>query len=458
MEKEAVRIILDNQKQFFRSGKTLDLRYRLEILKKLRSLILEHEQDIKDALWKDFRKPECEVISSEIQFVLKELNLAIRKSRIWARPEKVKTPIIHFIAHSYIHYQPYGHVLVLSPWNFPFQLSLVPVLSALAAGNCVALKTSQRVPSINAVIEKIFKELPEELITAINGDHSVSEYLLDYKFDFIFFTGSSNVGRYVMSKASANLIPVSLELGGKSPCVVLSDAKLDFAVKRIAWGKFYNAGQTCVAPDYVLVDKRIKERFLELMTKEIKSFYGEDPQQSRDFPHIINRESVSRLASLMQTGEIVSGGTIDMQDCYVAPTIIKDIHPDDPIMKQEIFGPVLPLIDFENIEEVYGIIERYPKPLAVYIFTRNSKLALDFLTRTKSGSAAINDTVIQFATPYLPFGGVGASGMGRYHGKHSFETFSNKRGVMVKSNLIDLFLRYPPYTSLKEKAFRFFMR
>jgi len=458
MEKEKIRLILESQRQFFRSGKTLDLKYRLQILKKLRSLILSHEQDIKDALWKDFHKPECEVISSEIQFVLKELNHAIRKLRVWAKPKRVKTPIVHIIAHSYVHYQPYGQVLVLSPWNFPFQLSLVPALGALAAGNCVVLKTSQRVPFINSIIEKILSNLPGELITAINGDHSTSEYLLDYKFDNIFFTGSSSVGRYVMQKASVNLTPVSLELGGKSPCVVAADAKLDFAVKRIAWGKFYNAGQTCVAPDYILIDKRIKERFLELITEEIKSFYGENPEQSDDFPRIINSEGVKRLGSLMKTGQIVTGGTYNVQNRYVAPTIIRDIHPDDPIMKQEIFGPVLPVIDFENFEEVYRIIERYPKPLAVYIFSRNKNLAREFLVKTHSGSAAINDTVIQFASPYLPFGGVGWSGMGRYHGKKSFETFSNIRGVMVKSNLIDLFLRYPPYNRLKEKAFKWFMR
>jgi aldehyde dehydrogenase (NAD+) len=458
MEKEEIGLILENQRKFFESGKTLDPGYRVEILKKLRSLILNHEQEIKDALWNDFHKPACEVISSEIQFVIKELNLAIRKLKKWASPKRVKTPIAHFIARSYVYLQPYGLVLVLSPWNFPFQLALVPVLSALAAGNCVVLKTSQRVPRTSSVIEKILSNLPEEHIAVINGDHSVSDFLLDYKFNYIFFTGSNKTGRHVMEKASANLIPVSLELGGKSPCIVAADARLDFAVKRIAWGKFYNAGQTCVAPDYLLIDKKVKDRFLDLMIKEIKSFYGEKPELSDDFPHIINDESVLRLASLMKTGQIVTGGIIDPENHYVAPTIIKDINPDDPIMKQEIFGPVLPVIDFENFEEVYQIIERNSKPLAVYIFTKNRKLAKEFLTRTISGSAAINDTVIQFASPHLPFGGVGSSGMGRYHGKTSFKTFSNTRGVMVKSNLIDLFLRYPPYTRLKEKAFKWFMR
>jgi len=458
MEKEEIGIILDRQKEFFRSGKTLDLKYRSDILKELRQLIIENEQDIRDALWKDFHKPGCEVLSSEIQFVLKELNLAIRKLRNWAGPRRVKTPIVHFIAHSYIYYQPYGQVLVLSPWNFPFQLSLVPVLSALAAGNCVVLKTSQRVPFTSGIIEKILSRLPDEFVVTINGDHSISEYLLDYKFDYIFFTGSTTVGKYVMTKAAANMIPVSLELGGKSPCVVAADARLDFAAKRIAWGKFYNAGQTCVAPDYIVADIKIRDELLDLLAREIRSFYGENPQESDDLPRVINPESVQRLASLMKEGRIVTGGKIDEKDRYVSPTIIRDIKPDDPIMQQEIFGPLLPVIDYKEFNEVYSIIERNPNPLAVYIFTRDRKLSREFLMKTKSGSAAINDTVIQFASPYLPFGGVGSSGMGRYHGKSSFETFSNERGVMVKSNLIDLFLRYPPYNKLKEKTFKLFMK
>jgi len=458
MEKEEIRLILEKQRRFFTTGKTLDIRFRLENLKKLKSLIIKHEQEIKDALWQDFHKPECEVISSEIQFVLKELNLTIRKLRGWTKPKRVRTPIVHFIAKSYISPQPYGQVLVLSPWNFPFQLSVLPAMSALAAGNCVVLKVSQRVPAITKVIEKILSNFPGDLITVINGDHSISEYLLDYKFDNIFFTGSSKVGRQVMGKAALNVTPVSLELGGKNPCVVAADARLDFAVKRIAWGKFYNAGQTCVAPDYVLIDRKIRDRFLDLITKEIRMFYGDNPEQCDDFPRVIDEKSASRLASLMTTGHIVTGGKVDPKTRYVAPTIIKDIKIDDPIMKEEIFGPVLPVIDFENLEEVYEIIERNPKPLAIYMFTRNKKNAHEFLAKIRCGSAAINDTVVQFASPYLPFGGVGPSGIGRYHGKKSFETFSNMRAVMVKSNLIDLFLRYPPYTRLKENAFKWFMR
>ncbi|MGD0342353.1 MAG: aldehyde dehydrogenase family protein [Bacteroidales bacterium] len=458
MEKEEIALILENQKKFFATGRTLDISYRKDILKRLRSLIIEYKEEIIDALWKDFHKPESEVITSEVNFVLKEINLTIRKLSNWAGKKRVRTPIIHFIASSYIEPQPYGQVLILSPWNFPFQLSLVPVLGALAAGNCVVLKLSQKVPSISTVIKKIIDHFDEELIAMINGNHSISEYLLNYKFDYIFFTGSSKVGRYIMEKAAVNLTPLALELGGKNPCIVASDARLDFAAKRIAWGKFFNAGQTCVCPDYVLIDRRIKDIFLNLIIKEIKSFYGDNPEQSPDFPHVINSANAVRLASLIKTGQIVSGGKIDPETCYVAPTVIKDVKPDDPVMQEEIFGPVLPVIDYESFDEVFKIIGRNPKPLAVYIFTRNKKLAHEFLARTQSGSSAINDTVTQYASPYLPFGGVGSSGMGRYHGKKSFETFSNMRSVLVKSNIIDIFIRYPPYTKFKVKVVAWLMR
>jgi len=458
MEKEELQLILDNQKKFFSEGKTLDIRYRLENLKKLRKLVIQHEQDIKSALWDDFHKPEFEAIATETRFVIKEMNFTIRKLRQWARKKRVRTPIVHFLAHSYITAQPYGQVLVLSPWNFPFQLAFMPVIGALAAGNCVVLKVSRQVPHVTSVMEKILNHFPKELIAVINGDHSVSESLLNYKFDYIFFTGSCKTGKYVMQKAAENLTPLSLELGGKNPCVIAHDARLDFAAKRIAWGKFMNAGQTCICSDYLLVDKRVKERFLKLITNEIYSFYGDDPEKSNDFARIINADNVRRISSLLKTGQIVTGGIIDEASCYVAPTIVKDIKPDDPIMQEEIFGPVVPVIDFEDFEDVYRIIGQHPKPLAAYIFTRDKKLAREFLSRTQSGSAGINDTVIQIASPYLPYGGVGESGLGRYHGRKSFETFSNMRSVIVKSNLFDIIIRYPPYSELKKKIISFLMR
>jgi aldehyde dehydrogenase (NAD+) len=458
MEKEEISSIIYAQQKFFSTGKTSDIKYRLDILKKLRSLIILHEQDIVDAIWKDFHKPEFEVIATESRFVIKELNTAIRNLRRWAKPKRVYTPLVHFISRSYVISQPYGQVLVLSPWNFPFQLALLPLVGAIAAGNCVILKISGQVPNTASVIEKILEKLPIELIAVIKGDHSTNDWLLDQKFNYIFFTGSPKVGKHVMQKAAENLIPVSLELGGKNPCVVAADARLDYAAKRIAWGKLVNCGQTCVSPDYVLIDKKVRDRFLDLISNEITKFYGGNPEKSNDFARIISSENVHRLIALMQNGEIVTGGITDFGTRYVSPTIIRDVKPGDPIMKEEIFGPVLPVIDFDNFDEVYNIIEQNPSPLSTYIFTRDQKLVREFLRKTRSGNAAVNDTVMQIASPYLPYGGVGSSGIGRYHGKTSFETFSNLRSVLAKSNLLDIWLRYPPYTKLKTRMVSFLMR
>jgi aldehyde dehydrogenase (NAD+) len=458
MEKEEISLIIDAQRRFFKSGKTQDVKYRIEILKKLRSLIISHENDIVDALWKDFHKPEFEVIATESRFVIKELNNAMRNLKRWVRRSRVYTPVVHFISHSYVIPQPYGQVLVLSPWNFPFQLAFMPLVGAIAAGNCVILKVSAQVPETARVIEMILSSLPHELVALVKGDHSTNDFLLDQKFDYIFFTGSPKVGKYVMQKASVNLTPVSLELGGKNPCVVAADARLDFAAKRIAWGKLINCGQTCVSPDYLLIDKSVEEKFLGLISKEIAAFYNNNPEKSNDFARVISSENVLRIAGLMKSGTIVTGGTSDPETRYVAPTIIKDVKPGDPIMQEEIFGPVLPVISFERFEEVYGIIEQNPKPLATYIFSRDKKLIREFLKRTVSGNVSVNETVMQIASPYLPYGGVGSSGIGRYHGKKSFETFSNMRSVLVKSNLLDIWLRYPPYSKFKTKIISFLMR
>jgi aldehyde dehydrogenase (NAD+) len=457
MEKEEIRLIIEAQQKFFATGKTLSKEYRLEILKKLRALIIFHEQDIVQALWKDFHKPEFEVIATETRFVIKELNNIIRNLGSWVKQQRVQTPIIHFISRSFVIPQPYGQVLVLSPWNFPFQLAFLPLIGAISAGNCVILKVSSQVPNTAAVIEKILGNLPSELVALIKGDHTVNDYLLEQKFDYIFFTGSPKVGKHVMRKAAENLTPVSLELGGKNPCVVAADARLDYAAKRIAWGKLINCGQTCVSPDYVLIDKRVKDKFLDLITEEISKFYNGDPENSNYFARVISSENVHRLKDLMNAGSIVTGGTVNAETKYVSPTIIKDVKPGDPIMQEEIFGPLLPVIDFENFEEVYGIIELNPNPLATYIFSRSKKLVKEFLARTRSGNVAVNETVMQIASPYLPYGGVGNSGIGRYHGKKSFDTFSNPRSVLVKSNLLDVWLRYPPYSKFKTKIISFLM-
>jgi aldehyde dehydrogenase (NAD+) len=457
MEKETTGAVIEVQRRFFTTGKTFDVNFRIEMLKKLRSLIIGHEQEIREALWKDFHKPEFEVVATETRFVIKELNHIIGQLRGWTKPRGVRTPIIHFLSHSYVLPQPYGQVLILSPWNFPFQLAFMPLVGALAAGNCVILKVSGQVPNVAGVMERILDQLPKELVAMAGGGHEMSDYLLDQKFDYIFFTGSPRVGKYVMQKASVNLTPVSLELGGKNPCVVAADARLDFAARRIAWGKFINCGQTCVSPDYVLVDKKVKDRFLELISKEINVFYGGNPETSSDFARVISTESAHRLAGLMHCGEIVTGGKTKPEERYVEPTVIKDVKPGDPVMQEEIFGPVLPVIDFENFDDIYSIIEQHPKPLATYIFSKDKKLVREFLRKTQSGNASVNETVMQIASPYLPYGGIGPSGIGRYHGKKSFETFSNMRSVLDKSNHFDVWLRYPPYSRFKTRIVSFLM-
>jgi aldehyde dehydrogenase (NAD+) len=449
MDKESIQLALENQRNYFRTGVTLNADNRIKVLKKLRTLILQCEPEIKKALWNDFHKPEMEVIGTETRFVLKELNFAIRKIKKWSGKRFVWTPLVHFLSYSYIKPQPYGQVLVLS---------FLPLVGALAAGNCVVIKASQQVPHVAKVMEKILASFPMELILMIDGDHTVSDQLLSYKFDYIFFTGSSRIGKHVMQKASEHLTPVSLELGGKNPCIVAEDAMIGFAARRIAWGKFMNAGQTCICTDYVLVDKKIKAKFLENIIREVKSFYGEKPEDSDDFAHIINRENVIRLSKLTGTSEVITGGHFDPENCFVSPTILNNVKPGDPVMQEEIFGPVLPVIEFENFEEVYDIIEQNPKPLATYLFTKDKKLVREFLRKTQSGSAGINETVMQIASPYLPYGGVGNSGMGRYHGKKSFETFSNMRSVLVKSNLVDIPIRYPPYNKFKERVVSFLMK
>lgn len=458
MRKDELNQILADQKNYFTSGRTLDIDYRIGNLKRLRSLILSHEDELVRALYNDFHKPCFEVLGTESRFVVAEINLMIRNLRRWSGRRRARTTIVNFPARGYIQAQPYGQVLIISPWNYPFQLSMIPVIGALAAGNCVVLKVSQKVPHTLEVISKIISHLPKELIVFVQGEHSLSDYLLDFPFDYIFFTGSPSVGKKVMVKAAENLTPVTLELGGKNPCVVAADANLTFAARRIASGKFLNAGQTCIAPDYLLVDNKVKDRFLELLSGEIKSFYGEDPSQSPDYCRMINASKTGRMESFMNQGQIIEGGSTDVASCYVAPTVISGISPDDPVMQEEIFGPVLPVISYNDFSEVYSVISRNPKSLAAYIFTTSRKLAREFLSKTQSGSVAVNDTVMQIASPYLPFGGIGPSGIGRYHGRESFETFSNMRSVMEKSNLIDLPVRYPPYTPIKVKLLKLLMR
>lgn len=384
MATEEIKLVIDSQREYFKTGATLNVDERLRNLRKLKKLIIEYEEELKVAMWSDFHKPSFEVMATESGFVLQEISYTIRHLRKWVRRKRVSTPVLHFIAHSYIEAQPYGQVLILSPWNFPFQLSILPLMGAIAAGNCVIMKCSQQVPATLGVIKKLLANFDERLVKLVEGDHSISDFLLSQKFDYIFFTGSPNVGKYVMKKASENLIPVSLELGGKNPCVVAADAHLEFAAKRIAWGKFINAGQTCVAPDYLLIDRKVKERFLDLLKNTIDNFYGTDSEKSIHFARVVNPSRAATLEKLVRSGKVIYGGKCSAPDSFIEPTIIDEVDPNDPVMKEEIFGPVLPIISYESFDDIFRIIDLNPKPLAAYIFTNSQKLVNEFLSDRKS--------------------------------------------------------------------------
>jgi aldehyde dehydrogenase (NAD+) len=442
--------IIETQRVFFNTHKTKDLDFRIQNLKKLKEIIQAYEDKICLALWEDLHKPKFEAYATEVGLVLQELTLQIRKLKKWSRPKKVKTSLIHFFSRSYIHSEPYGNVLIFAPWNFPFQLLFNPLLGAISAGNCVVMKPSRHTPHVSEIMEEmISSNFDPAYIALVKGGKDINKALLNEKFDYIFFTGSQRIGRIVMEAASRNLTPVCLELGGKNPCIVDKDANINLAAKRITWSKFFNAGQTCVAPDYLLIHKDVKEEMIEKIKFFILSFYGSEPKKSQDYNHIVNQANVERLSELIKSGKVIFGGEVDITQKYVAPTLIDDVKPGDPVMQEEIFGPVLPILEFNHIDEALGIINNMPKSLSLYIYTNNSKLQKEILHKTSSGNGAINDSVIQFSNPLLPYGGVGESGMGKYHGKKSFETFSNLKSIMKKTNLFDLPVRYPPYSSLK---------
>lgn len=457
MEASEIQSLIENQRNFFLTQKTKNTEFRIQNLKKLVKTVKAYENRICKALYLDMHKPEFEAYT-EVGLVIQELKLHIRKLKKWAKPKRVRTPLVHFISKSYFFPEPYGNVLIFSPWNFPFQLLIIPLIGAMSAGNCALLKASRRAPHTADVINEIItSNFDPGYVTLLKGDNETNRVLLESKFDYIFFTGSVSVGKRIMEAASKNLTPVSLELGGKNPCIICKDADIDLAAKRITWSKFYNAGQTCVAPDYLLVQKDIKEKLLNKIKYFIDEFYGEEPSESPDYARIINATNVERLEGLMRSGNIISGGNTNVSENYVAPTLIDNVKPGDLIMQEEIFGPVLPVIEYDNINEIFPVINNKPKPLSLYIFSKNRKLQKYILSRTSSGNGAINDAVIQFSNPYLPYGGVGESGMGRYHGKSTFDTFSNYRAIMKKSNLLDIPLRYPPYTRWKTRVVKRFL-
>lgn len=447
---ENILNIFNSQKEFFYSNKTKDINYRINNLKKLKNLIKENEQDIMDALYKDLRKSNFESYATEIGIVYDELNLHIKNLRKWSKREKRKSPIVHFPAKSYIYKDPYGVTLIIGPFNYPFQLVIAPLIGAISAGNCAIIKPSESTQNIALLLEKIinenFKQNYIRVVNPLGGKDTVS-YLLDLKFDYIFFTGSVRVGKIIMEKASKNLVPVTLELGGKSPCIVDNSAKLGLAAKRIVWGKFLNAGQTCVAPDYILVQKDIKEKLLKELKKELLLQFGSDIKSSSDFPRIVNKHSLLRLKNYLNDGEIYFGGSVDEKDLYLEPTILTNIKENSLIMEEEIFGPILPILEYSSLDEALTYVINKDKPLALYYFSEDSSSIEKVLNLTTSGGVTINDTIIHVASSYLPFGGVGPSGMGAYHGKASFDVFTHKKSVIKRGTFIEFPIKFAPYNN-----------
>ena len=445
-----IKNIVTIQRNFFLKGNTLSVDFRLTQLNKLRLILKNNESMILDALHNDLRKSNFEGYETEFGIVLEELNYTIKHLKTWMQATKVKTQMAQFPAKCFTYPEPYGVTLIISPWNYPFQLSMAPLIGAIAAGNTVVLKPSNKSSNTSKVLTKLLEEnFPKELISVVNGGRASNTSLLDQKFDYIFFTGSVPVGKIVMEAASKNLTPVTLELGGKSPCIVDETADLKLTAKRIVWGKFLNAGQTCVAPDYLYVHKSVKNELIKHLKRYIIKFYGKNPKESNDYPRIIDGKAFERLIDYLNCGKIAIGGDIDQDELYIEPTILDNITFEDKVMKDEIFGPILPVLEFESLTEVIDTINERPKPLALYFFSNNEKNISRILQRTTSGGACINETIIHVASLYLPFGGVGESGMGKYHGASSFETFSHIKSVVKKDFSMDVPLRYPPFSSSK---------
>ncbi|MCF6797271.1 aldehyde dehydrogenase [Priestia megaterium] len=423
------------QLSFFNSGKTKDVAFRIETLKKLRELVVRHEDDILKAVKADLNKPEMEAKRAEVGLVLSEIDFAVKNLAEWAAPKEVETPSTHAGAKSYIYQDPYGLALVIAPWNYPFQLAVSPVVGAIAAGNCVVLKPSELTPHTSSLLAKMFNEnFPEEYLTVVEGEVETSTALLKENFDYIFFTGSTMVGKIVAEAAAKHLTPVTLELGGKSPTIVHEDANIEEAAKRIARGKFANAGQTCVAPDYILVQRNVKDELLANLKQVVTNTYGEDVSQNLDFPHVVSEKHFDRLNSFLTNGDIVFGGKTDRSRLFIEPTVLDNISWEDNVMQDEIFGPILPVIVYDEISEVIEAIVKRPKPLALYLFSEDEAVQNRILNSVSFGGGSINDTINHMTSHYLPFGGVGDSGMGAYHGKASFDTFSHAKSILKRSN------------------------
>lgn len=442
--------IMNAQREYFNLGETKDINFRIEMLKKLKISIVKNEDKIYEALSNDLNKSRVESYISEINVVLKELDKTIKNVMKWSKKKQVKTPISLIFSKSYIVCEPYGSVLIISPWNYPFLLTLQPLIGAIAAGNTVVIKPSDYSSNVSLVIYKIISEVfCDKYVSVVLGSRDEISDLLLQKFDYIFFTGSTQVGKLVMQKAAENLTPVTLELGGKSPCIVDRTANLKLSAKKIIFGKLLNAGQTCIAPDYIFVHSSIKEKFIEYLKNNIIDMLGNDPISNENYPKIINKKHFDRLNLLIEDQNVVFGGKSSIKTNKIEPTILDNIDFENKIMKEEIFGPILPIITYDELSQTEEYINSNSKPLALYLFTNDKKVEKRILKNVSFGGGCINDTIMHIANSNLPFGGVGESGMGQYHGEYTFHTFTHFKAIVKKYNFLDINLRYMPYTKIK---------
>ena len=459
MTEQEIRQILEKQHRLFMEGATLPVSFRLSQLQKLKDGIRRYEEELDQALEADLGKSRMESYMCEIGLTLSELTWMQKHLRSLVREKRVSTPLAQFAARSFRSPSPYGTVLIMSPWNYPVLLTLEPLIDAIAAGNTVVIKPSAYAEHTSAVLKKMLKEcFPSEYVAVVTGGRAENKALLEQRFDKIFFTGGKTVGREVLRHAAEYLTPVTLELGGKSPCIVDKSAKIPLAAKRIVFGKYLNCGQTCVAPDYILCDRTVYAELILALQKEITTQFGEDPLKNPDYGKIINQKHYDRIMGLIDADKVVCGGCGDGQSLRIAPTIMKNVTFSDTVMGEEIFGPVLPILTYDTLEEAIDIVEEHPHPLALYLFSEDKGAQKKVLELCHFGGGCINDTIIHLATSAMPFGGVGESGMGGYHGKTGFETFSHFRSIVDKKTWMDLPIRYQRYSRMKERLLRVFLR
>lgn len=445
---ETLKEKINKQREYFSTGETKDINFRIEKLKKLRDVLKSEEEKVFEALKKDLMKSSFESYVTEVAMVYDEINMHIKNIKKWSKKRRVKTPLVQFPAKSFIQLEPYGVVLIIGPFNYPFMLTMDPLIGAIAAGNTAVIKPSESAPETSKILKEILEKVfDEKYVLHVNPERGkeVVEELLKEKFDYIFFTGSATVGKIVMKAASQYLTPVTLEFGGKSPCIIDEDCKVELAARRIVWGKLMNSGQTCVAPDYLYVHKDIEEEFIKKLEEEIKNQFGDNPLESKDYSKMVNEREFNRVLSYIDKEKLVFGGNYNRKTFQIEPTILKNITWDDPVMEREIFGPIFPILTFENLDEVIRVVNSKDKPLALYYFSEDKNKIEKVLNSTSSGGVTINDTLVHVSSSYLPFGGVGNSGMGEYHGKYSFDLFSNKKGVMNRKTFLDLKIRYAPF-------------